>query len=178
MRAVGLGLGDLLSLGGCSTLPQESDVPQLQLAPSLLPSLSYELVPYAPAPLPPADLWERLRGGYALQELHHPRITTELNWFARHPDYLERTFTRAEPYLHFAVTEAERRGIPLELALLPVVESAFDPFAFSPARASGLWQFMPATGRLYGLQQDWWHDERRDVLKATEAAYTFLEDMH
>ena len=178
MRAVGLGLGALLTLGGCSTLPGASDAPQLQLAPSLLPSLSYELVPYAPEPLAPADLWERLRRGYTLPELHHPRIISELNWFVRHPDYLERTFTRAEPYLHFAVTEAERRGIPLELALLPVVESAFDPFAFSPARASGLWQFMPATGRLYGLQQDWWHDERRDILKATEAAYTFLEDMH
>ena len=178
MRAVGLGLGALLTLGGCSTLAPENDAPQLQLAPSLLPTLSYELVPYAPEPLAPADLWERLRHGYALPELHHPRITSELNWYVRHPDYLERTFTRAEPYLHFAVTEAERRGIPLELALLPVVESAFDPFAFSPARASGLWQFMPATGRLYGLQQDWWHDERRDVLKATEAAYTFLEDMH
>jgi len=138
MRAVGLGLGALLTLGGCSTLPGASDAPQLQLAPSLLPSLSYELVPYAPEPLAPADLWERLRRGYALPELHHPRITSELNWFVRHPDYLERTFTRAEPYLHFAVTEAERRGIPLELALLPVVDSAFDPFAFSPARASGL----------------------------------------
>ena len=124
------------------------------------------------------DLWERLRRGYALPDLHHPRITSELNWFVRHPDYLERAFTRAEPYIHFAISEAERRGIPLELALLPVVESAFDPFAFSPARASGLWQFMPATGRLYGLEQDWWHDERRDVLKATKAAYTFLEDMH
>ena len=78
------------------------------------------------------DLWERLRRGYALPDLHHPRITSELNWFVRHPDYLERAFTRAEPYLHFAISEAERRGIPLELALLPVVESAFDPFAFSP----------------------------------------------
>lgn len=178
MRAFSLGLGALLTLGGCSTLPSGSEAPALQPAPTLVPSLSYELVPYAPEPLPPADLWERLRRGYALPELHHPRIISELNWFVRHPDYLERTFTRAEPYLHFAVTEAERRGLPLELALLPVVESAFDPFAFSPARASGLWQFMPATGRLYGLQQDWWHDERRDVLKATKAAYAFLEDMH
>lgn len=178
MRTLALGLAALLTITGCSTFPTASDEPQLRLAPSLLPSLRYELVPYDPEPLAPMDLWERLRRGYALPDLHHPRITSELNWFVRHPDYLERAFTRAEPYLYFAISEAERRGIPLELALLPVVESAFDPFAFSPARASGLWQFMPATGRLYGLEQDWWHDERRDVLKATKAAYTFLEDMH
>jgi len=178
MRQLSLGLSALLVVSGCSTVAVENAGPVLQPAPALEPLFSYELVPYAPEPLPPADLWERLRRGYALPELYHPRITSELNWFVKHPDYLERTFTRAEPYLHFAVAEAERRGLPLELALLPVVESAFDPFAFSPARASGLWQFMPATGRLYGLKQDWWHDERRDVLKATAAAYIFLEDMH
>ena len=94
------------------------------------------------------------------------------------PDYLERSFGRAELYLYHIVTELEARGMPLELALLPVVESAFEPYAYSRARASGLWQFIPDTGSRYGLKQDWWYDGRRDVVESTRAALDYLQSLH
>jgi membrane-bound lytic murein transglycosylase D len=121
------------------------------------------------------DLFERIRTGFTLTDVDHPSVETETRWFARHPDYLDRTFKRGERYLHHIVTEIEARKLPLELALLPVVESAFNPVAYSRARASGLWQFIPATGRRYGLKQNWYYDGRRDVLAATTAALDYLE---
>jgi membrane-bound lytic murein transglycosylase D len=122
-----------------------------------------------------SDLFERMRAGFTLTDVDHPAVETETRWFARHPDYLDRTFKRGERYLHHIVTEIEARKLPLELALLPVVESAFNPVAYSRARASGLWQFIPATGRRYGLKQNWYYDGRRDVLAATTAALDYLE---
>lgn len=127
----------------------------------------------------PEDLWERIRQGFALD--HHidkRRVQSELNWFIRHPEYLDRVATRATRYMHHIVTEIESRGLPMELALLPIVESAFDPFAYSHGRASGLWQFIPSTGRLYGLKIDQWYDGRRDVTAATNAALNYLTDSH
>lgn len=121
------------------------------------------------------DLFERIRSGFALQDVDHPSIDAEQDWFVRHPAYLDRTFKRGERYLHHIVSEIEARKMPLELALLPVVESAFNPVAYSRARASGLWQFIPATGRRYGLKQNWFYDGRRDVLAATTAALDYLE---
>ena len=125
-----------------------------------------------------ADLFDRLRGGFALADIDQPAIDRELNWYANHPDYLERTFGRAELYLHYIVDEVQKRGMPLELALLPVVESAFEPYAYSRARAAGLWQFIPGTGKLYGLKQNWWYDGRRDVVESTRAALDYLQKMH
>ena len=116
-----------------------------------------------------------MRAGFMLTDVDHPAVDTETRWFARHPDYLDRTFKRGERYLHHIVTEIEARKLPLELALLPIVESAFNPVAYSRARASGLWQFIPATGRRYGLKQNWYYDGRRDVLAATTAALDYLE---
>ena len=124
------------------------------------------------------DLLERMRAGFALGDIDEPRIDRELAWFLRHPDYIERTFSRAAPYLHYIVGEIEARGIPLELAVLPVIESAFEPYAYSRARASGLWQFIPGTGTRFGLRQDWWYDGRRDVVSATRAALDYLEFLH
>ena len=127
----------------------------------------------------PDDLWERIRQGFALE--HHvdrQRVLSELNWFIRHPDYLDRVATRATRYMYYIVAEIEARGLPMELALLPIVESAFDPFAYSHGRASGLWQFIPSTGRLYGLKIDQWYDGRRDVPAATNAALNYLTDSH
>ncbi len=130
-------------------------------------------------PIPAADLWERIRRGFVLE--HHideKRVAAELNWYRRHPDYLNRVATRATRYMYHIVEQLEARNLPTELALLPIVESAFDPFAYSHGRASGLWQFIPSTGRLYGLKIDDWYDGRRDVTRATNAALNYLSDSH
>jgi membrane-bound lytic murein transglycosylase D len=131
------------------------------------------------APLPEGgDLFERIRKGYSIADVDHPAVDMELRWFASHPDYLDRTFKRGERYLHHIVGEIEARGMPLELALLPVVESAFNPVAYSRARASGLWQFISETGRRYGLKQNWYYDGRRDVIASTNAALDYLQFLH
>jgi membrane-bound lytic murein transglycosylase D len=122
------------------------------------------------------DLWQRLRDGFALDhEVDQPRLEQQLTWFASHPRYIERVVERGSRYFHYIISETERRGLPTELALLPTVESAFDPFAYSHGHAAGLWQFIPATGKYFGLTQSWWHDDRRDVIAATDAALTYLE---
>ena len=126
----------------------------------------------------PRDLLDRIRAGMALGDFKQARIDKEADWFAKHPEYIERIFTRAAPYLHYIVGEVEARGLPMELALLPVIESAFQPYAYSRARATGLWQFMPATGGRFGLKQDWWYDGRRDVVAATQAALDYLQYLH
>ena len=125
-----------------------------------------------------ADLLDRIRAGYALPQTQHYAVDRELEWYRSRPDFLDRTFRRGSRYLHHIVLEIERRGMPLELALLPVVKSAFNPVAYSRSRAAGLWQFIPSTGKHYGLTQNWWIDERRDVLRATDAALTYLQYLH
>ncbi len=122
-------------------------------------------------------VWERLLSLYSLPEIENERIDRELNWYLRHPAYLARVQQRAEPYLHLILDEVEAKNIPGELALLPIVESAFLPEAYSKSDASGLWQFIPATGRLYGLQQNAWYDGRRDVYASTKAATAFLKHL-
>jgi membrane-bound lytic murein transglycosylase D len=124
-----------------------------------------------------ATIWERMLSLYALPEIDNARIDREVNWYLRNPEYLARIQERAEPYLYFILNELEAKNIPGELALLPVVESAFRPEAESPAQASGLWQFIPPTGRLYGLKQNSWYDARRDVVDSTQAATTFLKEL-
>ncbi len=121
------------------------------------------------------DLFDRIRNGFQLTDQDRREVELEQAWYARHPAYLDRTFKRGERYLYHIVNELEARNMPLELALLPVVESAFNPVAYSRARAAGLWQFIPATGRRYGLKQNWYYDGRRDVLAATSAALDYLQ---
>lgn len=124
----------------------------------------------------PSDLWDRLRAGFRMDHyVDDPRIQTQLDWYVKHPRYIERVVERGSRYLHHIIETAEARNLPTELALLPIVESAFDPFAYSHGRASGLWQFIPSTGKYFGLTQSWWHDDRRDVLAATDAALTYLD---
>lgn len=123
----------------------------------------------------PGDLFERIRKGFQLTDQDRREIDLEQSWYAGHPAYLDRTLKRGERYLYHIVNELEARNMPLELALLPVVESAFNPVAYSRARAAGLWQFIPATGRRYGLKQNWYYDGRRDVLAATSAALDYLQ---
>ncbi|MDP2178400.1 LysM peptidoglycan-binding domain-containing protein [Methylicorpusculum sp.] len=123
------------------------------------------------------SIWDRLVSLYALPEVENERIEKEINWFIKNPEYLVRVQQRAEPYLHLILEEIESKNIPGELALLPIVESAFRPNANSSAQASGLWQFIPETGRLYGLKQNSWYDGRRDVYASTQAATQFLKDL-
>jgi membrane-bound lytic murein transglycosylase D len=124
------------------------------------------------------DLWQRVRDGLALPDLDNDRVRKWEQWYATRPDYVQRMAERGARYLFHIVEEVERRGLPLELALLPFVESAFNPQAMSHARASGMWQFMPATGREFELRQNLFRDDRRDVLASTRAALDYLERLH
>ncbi len=122
-------------------------------------------------------VWDRMLSLYALPDIDNERVDRELNWYLSHPDYIARIQERAAPYMHLILDEIEAKNIPGELALLPVVESAFIPEAYSRSDASGLWQFIPSTGRMFGLQQNSWYDGRRDVLTSTKAAASFLQDL-
>jgi len=123
------------------------------------------------------DLWTRIRSRMQFDITQQPRIDRELEWFSRNPEYIARVTKRARYYLYDIVEETGRRGIPAEIALLPIVESAFQPFAYSHGRAAGLWQFIPATGKRYGLRQSWWYDGRRDIHAATRAALDYLDTL-
>jgi membrane-bound lytic murein transglycosylase D len=133
----------------------------------------------APDPIPSeTDLWKRIRTGYALQDLDSPLVARHESWYARHPDYVERMMERSKLYLYYIVEEVEKRGMPTEVALLPMIESAFIPTAQSRRKAAGIWQFIPGTGKKYGLEQDWWYDGRRDVIDATQAALDYLQTLY
>ncbi len=128
---------------------------------------------------PPKDLVDVIRDGLALDvDTKNSRVKLYLNSYSSSPVHFDRIFERAKPYLYHIVAEVKKRGMPMEFALLPMVESAFDPFAYSFASAAGLWQFIPSTGRYFGLRQDWWYDGRRDVLASTDAALTYLQGLY
>lgn len=124
------------------------------------------------------DLWDRIRAGFAMPELDSPLVARHEQYYLSRPDYLQRMFGRGSFYLHHIVEEVERRGMPTELALLPFVESAMNPSALSSAKAAGLWQFIPATGKRYDLNQNWWVDNRRDVVQSTRAALDYLQTIY
>ena len=156
-------------------------------APLAEPILWLELDGYRPAPagaVAPApapahnDLLDHLRRGFQLPPVDNAAVQAQLNWFVRHPDYLTRVFNRAQRYLPYITEQLESRGLPLELALLPIVESAYDPFAYSHGRASGLWQIVPGTGTRFGIRQNWWYDGRRDVVDSTNGALNYLAYLH
>lgn len=189
----------LTALAGCSSaLQTRSESEQKQTPPAASPKPPAETPRSRPSALaalaeqpepvettaaspepepPPLDLWQRIRQGFRLQIPNTPRVTTHVNWYARHPEHLRRVEERARPYLFFITEELERRNMPLELALLPIVESAYQPFAYSPGRAAGIWQFIPSTGRMFGLKQNWWYDGRRDIVAATHAALDYLQQL-
>jgi membrane-bound lytic murein transglycosylase D len=127
---------------------------------------------------PTIDVWERIRRGFAIPDLETSLAANRTRWYANQPDYIDRMAARASLYLFHIVEEIEKRGMPTELALLPFVESAMQPEAISHARAAGLWQFIPSTGRLYALEQNLWRDERRDVIASTRAALDYLQKLH
>ncbi len=125
----------------------------------------------------PDIVWQRIRLGYQFESIANKRIDAEFNWYQRHPEYMARVSKRAERYIHYVVEELEARDMPLELALLPIVESAFDPFAYSHGRAAGMWQFIPGTARLYKMDINWWYDGRRDVIASTQGAIAYLHKL-
>jgi len=126
----------------------------------------------------PENTWQHIRLGLKLSRIKHPRIQNEIKRYKQHLPTLIALLTRATPYLFHITTEIEKRGLPTELALLPAVESGFRASAYSPDGAVGLWQFMPATGKRYGLTQDWWQDNRRDTIASTTAALDYLEKLN
>ena len=135
-------------------------------------------VPTATSGLAENDLWQRIRNGFAMRELDSPLVARHEQWYANRPDYVARMTERAQRYLYFIVEEVEKRGMPTEIALLPIIESAFNPSAYSVSRASGIWQFIPSTGRNFGMQQNWWYDGRRDIISATNGALDYLQKLH
>jgi len=183
-------LAPAAALAACATVPPPPEIPPLQpialapIAPLALPPLpTAELANYEfgvaaeeleALPIPAGDLWERIVRGYRIAEVNGPLVDKWEEWYAARPDYVARMVERSRRYLYHIVNEVEMRGMPLDLALLPMVESAYNPHATSTARASGIWQFMPATGQTYGLKQNWWYDSRRDVLAATSSALDYL----
>ena len=127
----------------------------------------------------PPDIWPRVRDGFQLPDAPtEERITKRLAWLAKHPRHVELHAKRGSIYLHYILERLDQQHLPYELALIPMVESGFDPFAYSYANAAGMWQFMPGTGKTLGLQQNWWYDGRRDVAAATDAAITYLTRLH
>ena len=188
--------GAALLLGGCAAQPAKPpahDQIVVQPAPSTVESPAPDTAGNAAGAAPSLtmprewqhhngedydDLFDRMRAGFALDEVQEPAIDQQLAWFEHNPDYLERVFQRGQRYLYHVVTEVEARGMPLEFALLPVVESAYEPFAYSTSRAAGMWQFIPGTGARFGLKQNWWYDGRRDVIESTRASLDYLQALH
>lgn len=127
---------------------------------------------------PPEDLWQRMRNGFTMPNLDSPLVLERQAWYADRPQQINIMVERSRRYLFHIVEELERRSMPTELALLPMVESAFNPMAYSSAKASGLWQFIPSTGRQYNLEQNWWYDARRDIVASTTAALDYLQYLH
>lgn len=121
------------------------------------------------------ELWARIRRGFSMTDLDNDLVRRHEFWYRKQPEFLRRVVERSRPYMHHIVEEIEKRGLPTELALLPIVESAYNPMALSRARASGLWQFIPSTGKNYQLKQNWWVDERRDIVASTDAALDYLK---
>ncbi|MFM9912122.1 MAG: LysM peptidoglycan-binding domain-containing protein [Methylophilaceae bacterium] len=145
---------------------------------------AYPAAPATPKPqvaistTPTNDLWQRIRGGFGMANLQSPYTSTHEAWYAARPEYVQRMVGRSQLYLYHIVEEVQKRGMPTEIALLPMIESAFQPGARSSAKAVGIWQFIPSTGKHFGLKQDWWTDNRRDVTAATDAALNYLEKLH
>ncbi len=127
---------------------------------------------------PPKNLWVRITSGFTMAPMDNALVREWENWYAKRPDYVARMIHRSSHFLFHIVEEVEKRRMPMEIALLPMIESAYNPIAYSHAHASGMWQFIPSTGKDYGLRQNWWYDGRRDVIAATRAALDYLEKLH
>lgn len=190
-----------LAFCGCSSTPQRADAEPagahaaVQAAPGsegrdaegllhleeAAPFPDLAVKPHLPVGESPAnnDIWGRVRAGFAMPDhRHHPRVQPHVQWHLCRQDFLQRVTARAEPLLHYILEEIEARELPTELLLLPIVESAYLPFAYSHGRAAGIWQFIPSTGQHFGLKQNWWYDGRRDIHASTQAALTYLQQLN
>ena len=176
--AIALLLGPAISHAADSApspIAQSSGTSAAAVARSILPQA---LTPVKADDYKDPDLWARIRSGYAIPDIDNALVAKHVQWYASRPDYLTRTSSRASLYLYHVVQELEKRGMPTELALLPVIESAFNPQALSNADAAGIWQFVPGTGRDFNLKQNMFKDERRGVLASTDAALTYLQRLY
>ncbi len=190
-------LGLALVVSACAQMPAADIVPAAptqEPAPELAPPAGAEVsLPAAETPTPPVaeqivtapepppppkNLWIRIRNRFAMSNLDNPLVHEWEQWYASRPDYVARMVERSSRVLFHVVEEVERRNMPAEVALLPMIESAYNPQAYSRSHASGMWQFIPSTGKLYGLEQNWWYDGRRDIVAATQAALDYLEKLH
>ncbi|OBT16894.1 lytic transglycosylase [Vibrio sp. UCD-FRSSP16_10] len=131
-----------------------------------------------PTPQEQKDLWKRIGMQLKMPVANDKKVEYYRNWYIKHPNHLKTVSKRAQPYLHIIVERIEEKNLPMELALLPVVESSYDAFAYSHGSAAGLWQFIPGTGKWYGLEQNYWYDGRRDVVASTDAALKYLHDLN
>lgn len=125
-----------------------------------------------------SNIWIRINSGYKMKQKPSRRIRNFEKWYVKRPEYIQRMFERSEKYLFYVTNEVEKRNMPMEIALLPMIESAYNPVATSRKKAAGMWQFIPATGRVYGLKQNWWVDNRRNITESTNAALNYLEKLH
>lgn len=175
--------------GGSGTADETSALQPAQQSADPIAKIAAQATPAAPAPTvataeevkikaPPRDVWERIRNGYTMKPMDTELVRHWENFYSAKPEYFARMVDRGSHYLFHIIEEVERRKMPAEVALLPMIESAYNPQAYSKAHASGLWQFIPSTGKLYGLRQNWWYDGRRDVIAATNAALDYLEKLY
>lgn len=175
LKPLALALAASSLLLGCTQTPQkmQAETPMATLSPlAYCPADDIAWSNFIPAEHP--DLWERMRNGFQIEPNNNERVQTYIRWYSSNGHYMQRVAERANRYMYHIMEQLDANGLPLELALLPIVESAFDPFAYSHSRASGIWQFIPETGKHYGLKQNWWYDGRRDVEASTDAAIRYL----
>lgn len=171
-----LAFSTLASSGTVAASPQL--IPATQISEPGVQSAAIETTAEAAMNHEQPDLWQRIRDGFAMHDLNSQLIARHEKWYASRPDYVSRMTERSQRYLFYITEEVERRGMPSEIALLPMIESAFNPGAYSVGRASGIWQFIPSTGKNFGMQQNWWYDGRRDIVSATNGALNYLQQLH
>lgn len=175
LLALALSLSFFVVAPGVQAASEDDDIPASVANAEALPADDASSVEELGVP---SDVWERIRRGYAMPVLQSKLVDRWVDFYTKDPAYLRRMSERAGQYLYHIVEEIENRGMPTELALLPFVESAFQAEALSRAKAAGLWQFMPATGKAYDLAQNLWRDDRRDILESTRAALDYFEYLH
>lgn len=176
-NATGPASGSQNAAAGAPSAPVKPTTRTLTVVPD--PGSPAQIVVAKPVEPPgPTNLWDRIRNGFGMPELDTPLVAEKERFYTQKPEYLQRMFARGGRYLYYIVDEVEKRGMPTELALLPFVESAMNPSALSSAKAAGLWQFIPSTGKQYNLSQDWWADSRRDPVHSTQAALDYLQSIY
>jgi len=182
LRNIALVLPLVALLAACTSQPSvNSDTPPVPSQNAVNTSGDAPDPQVADKPVDPEsykNLWQRIRAGLRIPAPDTSLVEQHERWFAENPEYINRMVERARLYLYYIVDEVDKRHMPMEIALLPAIESSYKPHAYSHARAAGLWQFIPSTGRHYGLENDWWYDGRRDIVSATNAALDYLQTLH